>query len=83
MNNTSKVILGVIGGMAVGAIAGVLYAPASGKKTRKDLSDKVDSLKNQIAQAISQGEDYVSEKVSDMRKQLAEIEKEMENIDSV
>jgi gas vesicle protein len=33
--NSSKVLLGVLGGVAVGAIAGILFAPAKGTKTRK------------------------------------------------
>jgi gas vesicle protein len=37
---TSNVILGVIGGVAVGAIAGILFAPAKGTKTRKRIMKK-------------------------------------------
>jgi len=33
--NSSKVLLGVLGGVAAGAIAGILFAPAKGTKTRK------------------------------------------------
>ncbi len=38
--NTSKVLLGVLGGVAVGAIAGILLAPDKGSKTRKKIMDK-------------------------------------------
>ncbi|WP_309612819.1 YtxH domain-containing protein [Flavobacterium sp.] len=37
---TSNVILGVLGGVAVGAIAGILFAPAKGTKTRKKIMKK-------------------------------------------
>lgn len=33
--NSSKVLLGILGGVAAGAIAGILFAPAKGTKTRK------------------------------------------------
>ena len=33
--NSSKVLLSVLGGVAAGAIAGILFAPAKGTKTRK------------------------------------------------
>ncbi|WP_291097639.1 MULTISPECIES: YtxH domain-containing protein [unclassified Flavobacterium] len=38
--NSSKVLLGVLGGVAAGAIAGILFAPAKGKKTRKRILNK-------------------------------------------
>lgn len=38
--NTGKVVLGVLGGIAVGAIAGILFAPDKGSKTRKRILDK-------------------------------------------
>lgn len=50
--NSSKVLLGILGGVAVGAVAGVLLAPASGKETRKKLAkngkDYVDGLKSKV-----------------------------------
>jgi gas vesicle protein len=38
--NSSKVLLGVLGGIAAGAIAGILFAPAKGSKTRKRIINK-------------------------------------------
>jgi gas vesicle protein len=38
--NSSKVLLGVLGGVAVGAIAGILLAPDKGSKTRKKIMNK-------------------------------------------
>lgn len=38
--NSNKVLLGILGGVAVGAIAGILFAPAKGSKTRKKIADK-------------------------------------------
>ena len=35
-----KVILGVVGGVAVGALLGILFAPEKGEKTRRKIMDK-------------------------------------------
>jgi gas vesicle protein len=36
---TDKVILGVLGGIAAGALMGILFAPDKGEKTRKRIKD--------------------------------------------
>lgn len=57
--STNKIILGVLGGVAVGALAGILFAPAKGTKTRKrilkkgndytkDLKTKFEDLYNNV-----------------------------------
>lgn len=38
--NSSKIVLGFLGGVAVGAIAGILLAPDKGSKTRKKIVSK-------------------------------------------
>ncbi|KDN56068.1 YtxH domain-containing protein [Flavobacterium seoulense] len=45
---TNKIILGLIGGLAAGAVLGVLFAPDNGKKTRKKISDKSKELKDNL-----------------------------------
>jgi gas vesicle protein len=49
---TSRVILGVLAGVAAGAIIGVLMAPDSGENTRKKISSKsqdvMDDLKSRF-----------------------------------
>lgn len=50
--STSKVLLGVVVGLAAGAMAGILMAPEKGSETRKKISNKgqgyVDDLKGRF-----------------------------------
>ena len=73
---TSTVVLGVLGGVAVGALAGVLFAPAKGTKTRKrimkkgsdytkDLKNKFEDLYGNIATQYENVMDDAKEFVSD------------------
>ena len=38
--NSSKVVLGILGGVAAGALMGILFAPEKGSKTRKKIANK-------------------------------------------
>lgn len=41
---SGKIILGVLAGIAIGALAGILFAPNSGERTRKKITDKGDDF---------------------------------------
>ena len=49
---TDKVVLGILGGVAAGALLGILFAPEKGTKTRKRVLDKsndyADELKDKL-----------------------------------
>ncbi|WP_413998530.1 YtxH domain-containing protein [Flavobacterium sp. W1B] len=49
---TDKVVLGILGGVAVGALLGILFAPEKGDKTRRKIKDKsndyTDELKDKL-----------------------------------
>lgn len=53
---TSKTILGVLGGVAVGTALGILFAPDKGINTRKKIakksSDTKDSIKNYVTDVL-------------------------------
>lgn len=89
---TDKVILGVLGGLAAGAIMGILFAPDKGEKTRKkikrksndyadDLKDKYDSALDKISKKYEtlkqEGQDLYVEGKSKFDK----TKKELENLD--
>ena len=45
---SGNVVLGVLAGIAVGAIAGILLAPAKGSRTRKRILRKGDDLYDEL-----------------------------------
>lgn len=74
--NSSKVLLGVLGGVAVGALAGVLFAPAKGTKTRKrimkkgngytkDLKNKFEDMYNNVTTKYDSDMEKVKEFATD------------------
>jgi len=67
MNNTSKVLLGVLAGAAAGAILGILLAPDKGSETRKKImkkgEDYADAFKDKLDEVI----DGVSERFNGVK----------------
>jgi gas vesicle protein len=54
--STGKVFLGVLAGVAAGAILGVLVAPAKGSTTRRKIigrgEEKIDDLSDEISEVV-------------------------------
>jgi gas vesicle protein len=50
---TGKVILGVVAGIAVGALIGILVAPQKGETTRGQIADKGNDLADNIQEKLN------------------------------
>jgi gas vesicle protein len=59
---TSKTIIGVLGGVAVGAALGILFAPEKGSKTRKKIAKKTNEAKDSLKGNFDEFLETVSEK---------------------
>lgn len=64
----SNVLLGILGGVAAGAIAVVLLAPDKGSKTRKKIKRKASTIKSDLQTEF----DEFLEKMEGKYEQLAE-----------
>ena len=72
-NNNKKIMIAAASGLAIGALAGVFFAPASGKETR-----------NRIKKTGSQLTDNVNETIEKGKRRLANIKEEIrERLESI
>jgi gas vesicle protein len=70
--NSNKVLLGVLGGVAVGALAGVLFAPAKGTKTRKRIMKKGNGYTKDLKNKFEDMYNNVTTKYDSVVKQAKE-----------
>jgi gas vesicle protein len=73
--NTGRLVVGILAGVAAGAILGVLFAPDKGSETRKKIaksgSDTVDQLKAKFDEMVAGVTDKFAEAKA-VEKDLAE-----------
>jgi gas vesicle protein len=75
----NKVILGVIGGVAVGAILGILFAPHKGSKTRKKILNKGKDYADELKSKFDGVLESVTEKYDSLLDEAKEYVSEEEN----
>jgi gas vesicle protein len=68
MKNSSKVLIAVGAGVAIGGLLGVLFAPDKGSETRKKIADAGKQLGEKIKEKVNEGK----EKFSGMKEELKE-----------
>ncbi len=60
--STTKIALGALAGLAVGAIAGILFAPEKGSRTRRKIMDKGEDLTDELKSKFAEFCDSITEK---------------------
>lgn len=66
-----NVLIGILGGFAIGATLGVLFAPDKGCNTRNKISKTGKDLKNNINETIKEMVDYLISTAESKYGQLA------------
>lgn len=61
--STGKLVLGTLAGLAIGAIAGILFAPEKGTITRKQIMDKGDDYVDELKSKFDELCDSLVEKL--------------------
>ncbi len=59
MVNTNKLVTGLIAGAALGAVAGLLFAPKPGKESRQIVAARADELRDKADGLRGKAIDYV------------------------
>ena len=74
----NNVLLGIRGGVAVGAALGILFAPAKGSETRKKIADKGNDLKDNFKDSLSKLTDKISKSVEGFKDEAQDLIAEAE-----
>ena len=64
--NSSKLLLGILAGVAVGAMAGILLAPDKGSKTRKKIMNKSKDFADDMKEKFEDLYENVADKYEDL-----------------
>jgi gas vesicle protein len=70
--SSGKVLLGVLAGVAAGALLGVLFAPDKGWNTRKRISKKGDEYADALKEKFDEFLDNVSEKFDEVKEEVSD-----------
>jgi len=62
--SSQNTLIALAAGAALGAVAGILLAPASGRETRSRLLKKSEELRDQLTDLMDHGKELVDETVN-------------------
>ena len=79
MNTTSKVILGIVGAAAAGAVIGMLLAPDKGSELRKKVKDTANDWACQLADLFAEGKTELENLKNKGAKAARDMKNEAEN----
>jgi gas vesicle protein len=71
--NKTNVAIGVLAGLAVGALLGVLFAPDKGSETRKKLSRKATDTADDMKEKFNEFIEGLDEKFEDGKEEVGQM----------
>jgi len=71
-SNFGKVMLGILGGAAVGAALGILFAPAKGAVTRRQISKTTRDFKNSVTERLENLVESAEEIIDEIKETASE-----------
>ena len=73
MKADSKVLLGLLAGAAIGAIAGILFAPDKGSETRKKIAKNTNEVGETLKSSFNDFVDSVKDKYRHAKHEVEEV----------
>ena len=70
--SSSKILVGFLAGAAVGALAGILFAPDKGSNTRKKISSKTGDITDSVKNSFNDFIDGVKQTYSGAKEEVEE-----------
>jgi gas vesicle protein len=71
---SKKVVLGFLAGAAIGAIAGILFAPDKGSETRRKISKKTSDATDSVKDAFNDFIDGVKNTYANIKGEAEDVE---------
>lgn len=71
--SSGKVLLGVLAGLATGAILGILLAPEKGSDTRKKISRKREEYTDAVKEKLDDFLDGISDKFQEVKEDVSDL----------
>ncbi len=76
MNNSSKILAAVVGGIAAGAVLGILFAPDKGSDTRRKINDQGKKIAEGVKEKFKKGREKMNDLKEDMERKVKEAAEE-------
>ena len=72
-NNNNNVALGILGGLAIGTVLGILFAPAKGCETRKNIADKSSDLAESLKDSSGKLSNVISQTINELKNESQQL----------
>ena len=75
-----KVLLGLLAGLAAGALLGVLFAPDKGVTTRKKITKKSEDYAEAVKEKFNEFLDSLNEKFESVKEEVGNVKSKAESV---